>query len=67
VGEGRWSLRREEGLAAFWKGGLARKMRAAQFGITLLTYELVQRLLFIDFGGSRYSANYSANGFGCNA
>ena len=44
---------REEGLRAFWLGGVARKMRAAQFGLTLFTYELAQRLLYIDFGGSR--------------
>ena len=46
---------REEGVRAFWRGGVARKMRAAQFGLTLFTYELVQRLLYIDFGGSRWS------------
>ena len=45
---------REEGLRAFWKGGVARKMRAAQFGLTLFTYEVVQRLIYVDFGGSRY-------------
>ena len=28
-------------------------MRAAQFGLTLFTYEVVQRLIFVDFGGSR--------------
>ena len=44
---------REEGLRAFWKGGVARKMRAAQFGLTLFTYEVVQRLIYVDFGGSR--------------
>ena len=45
---------REEGLRAFWKGGVARKMRAAQFGLTLFTYEVVQRLIYVDFGGSRF-------------
>ena len=44
---------REEGLRAFWKGGVARKMRAAQFGLTLFTYEVVQRIIYVDFGGSR--------------
>ena len=29
-------------------------MRAAQFGLTLFTYEVVQRLLYVDFGGSRF-------------
>ena len=47
---------REEGWKAFWKGGIPRKMRSSpQFGITLVAYELVQRLLFIDFGGSRWT------------
>ena len=45
---------REEGWRAFWKGGIARKMRSSpQFGITLVAYELVQRMLFVDFGGTR--------------
>lgn len=48
---------REEGWRAFWKGGVARKMRAAQFGLTLFTYEVVQRLLYVDFGGSRPSGS----------
>ncbi|KAK7495609.1 hypothetical protein BaRGS_00013056, partial [Batillaria attramentaria] len=47
-------ITKEEGLAAFWKGGPARVFRSApQFGVTLLTYELLQRLLYVDFGGSR--------------
>ena len=29
-------------------------MRAAQFGLTLFTYEVVQRLIYVDFGGSRF-------------
>ncbi|XP_067138502.1 calcium-binding mitochondrial carrier protein Aralar1-like isoform X2 [Centruroides vittatus] len=45
---------REEGGRAFWKGGPARVFRSApQFGFTLLTYEILQRLFYIDFGGSR--------------
>ena len=49
------SSSREEGWRAFWKGGIARKMRSSpQFGITLVAYELVQRMLFVDFGGSRW-------------
>lgn len=44
----------EEGPRAFWKGALARVVRSSpQFGVTLVTYELLQRLLFIDFGGTR--------------
>ncbi|XP_023225510.1 calcium-binding mitochondrial carrier protein Aralar1-like [Centruroides sculpturatus] len=45
---------KEEGGSAFWKGGIARVLRSApQFGFTLLTYEILQRLFFIDFGGRR--------------
>ncbi|XP_035222855.1 calcium-binding mitochondrial carrier protein Aralar1-like [Stegodyphus dumicola] len=45
---------REEGGYAFWKGGPARVFRSApQFGFTLLTYEILQRLFYIDFGGRR--------------
>lgn len=45
---------KEEGFAAFWKGGPARIFRSApQFGVTLFTYEVLQRLFYIDFGGKR--------------
>lgn len=45
---------REEGFAAFWKGAPARVCRSSpQFGVTLLTYELLQRLFYVDFGGRR--------------
>lgn len=44
----------EEGLAAFWKGSAARVLRSSpQFGVTLMTYELLQRVFYVDFGGSR--------------
>ncbi|RZC38650.1 calcium-binding mitochondrial carrier protein Aralar1, partial [Asbolus verrucosus] len=44
----------EEGFRAFWKGAMARVFRSSpQFGVTLLTYEVLQRLLYIDFGGTR--------------
>ncbi|XP_064594898.1 electrogenic aspartate/glutamate antiporter SLC25A13, mitochondrial-like isoform X2 [Liolophura sinensis] len=47
-------LYKEEGGSAFWKGTPARVFRSApQFGVTLLTYELLQRLLYVDFGGRR--------------
>lgn len=47
-------ITREEGLMAFWKGAPARVFRSSpQFGVTLLTYEILQRLFYIDFGGSR--------------
>merc|ERR1712156_1338283 len=40
----------EEGFGAFWKGSVARMCRSSpQFGVTLLTYELLQRSLDIDF------------------
>lgn len=45
---------KEEGGSAFWKGGPARVFRSApQFGFTLLTYELLQRIFYVDFGGRR--------------
>ncbi|XP_066248454.1 calcium-binding mitochondrial carrier protein Aralar1 isoform X3 [Euwallacea similis] len=44
----------EEGFRAFWKGSVARVFRSSpQFGVTLLTYEVLQRVLYVDFGGSR--------------
>ncbi|XP_026480452.1 calcium-binding mitochondrial carrier protein Aralar1 isoform X2 [Ctenocephalides felis] len=47
-------IHREEGARAFWKGSLARVCRSSpQFGVTLVTYELLQRMFYIDFGGSR--------------
>ncbi|EHA97283.1 Calcium-binding mitochondrial carrier protein Aralar2 [Heterocephalus glaber] len=43
---------REEGPKALWKGAGARVFRSSpQFGVTLLTYELLQRWFYIDFGG----------------
>lgn len=48
----------EEGFRAFWKGALARVFRSSpQFGVTLVTYELLQRYLYIDFGGTRPSGS----------
>ncbi|XP_038576421.1 calcium-binding mitochondrial carrier protein Aralar1-like [Micropterus salmoides] len=45
---------KEEGFRAFWKGTGARVFRSSpQFGVTLVTYELLQRWLYIDFGGHR--------------
>ncbi|XP_044258451.1 calcium-binding mitochondrial carrier protein Aralar1 isoform X2 [Tribolium madens] len=44
----------EEGFRAFWKGAIARVCRSSpQFGVTLVTYEVLQRMLYIDFGGTR--------------
>ncbi|XP_061579510.1 electrogenic aspartate/glutamate antiporter SLC25A12, mitochondrial-like [Cololabis saira] len=44
----------EEGFKAFWKGAGARVFRSSpQFGVTLVTYELLQRWLYVDFGGHR--------------
>ncbi|XP_015667072.2 calcium-binding mitochondrial carrier protein Aralar2 [Protobothrops mucrosquamatus] len=43
---------REEGPRAFWKGATARVFRSSpQFGVTLVTYELLQRWFYVDFGG----------------
>jgi hypothetical protein len=42
----------EEGFRAFWKGAVARMCRSSpQFGVTLVTYELLQRVFYVDFGG----------------
>lgn len=44
---------KEEGARAFWKGTAARVFRSSpQFGVTLLTYEILQRLFYVDFGGT---------------
>ncbi|XP_034523869.1 calcium-binding mitochondrial carrier protein Aralar2 isoform X4 [Ailuropoda melanoleuca] len=45
---------REEGPKALWKGAGARVFRSSpQFGVTLLTYELLQRWFYVDFGGMK--------------
>uniref|UniRef100_A0AAX7TJW4 EF-hand domain-containing protein n=1 Tax=Astatotilapia calliptera TaxID=8154 RepID=A0AAX7TJW4_ASTCA len=45
---------REEGFRALWKGAGARMCRSSpQFGVTLVTYELLQRWFYVDFGGHR--------------
>uniref|UniRef100_A0A0K0G478 Calcium-binding mitochondrial carrier protein Aralar1 (inferred by orthology to a human protein) n=1 Tax=Strongyloides venezuelensis TaxID=75913 RepID=A0A0K0G478_STRVS len=47
-------IMKEEGPTAFWKGTAARVFRSSpQFGVTLLTYELLQRVFYVDFGGNR--------------
>lgn len=44
----------EEGPHAFWKGTAARVLRSSpQFGVTLVTYELLQRMFYVDFGGTQ--------------
>ena len=49
----------EGGARAFYKGNLANKLRSApQFGVTLVMYELIQRVFFVDFGGSKPSGSY---------
>ncbi|NXV41958.1 CMC1 protein, partial [Uria aalge] len=49
---------REEGPSAFWKGAAARVFRSSpQFGVTLVTYELLQRWFYIDFGGLKPSGS----------
>ena len=48
----------EGGVRAFWKGNLANKLRSApQLGVTLVLYEIMQRVFFIDFGGSKPSGS----------
>lgn len=45
---------KEEGITAFWKGAGARIFRSSpQFAVTLLTYELLQRALKVDFNQSK--------------
>nr|XP_029478852.1 calcium-binding mitochondrial carrier protein Aralar1-like isoform X1 [Oncorhynchus nerka] len=47
-------ITQEEGFGALWKGAGARMCRSSpQFGVTLVTYELLQRWLNVDFGGHR--------------
>ncbi|EMP38672.1 Calcium-binding mitochondrial carrier protein Aralar1 [Chelonia mydas] len=49
---------REEGPSAFWKGAMARVFRSSpQFGVTLVTYELLQRWFYVDFGGIKPSGS----------
>ncbi|XP_054685277.1 electrogenic aspartate/glutamate antiporter SLC25A12, mitochondrial isoform X3 [Grus americana] len=49
---------REEGPSAFWKGAGARVFRSSpQFGVTLVTYELLQRWFYVDFGGLKPSGS----------
>ncbi|XP_040213690.1 calcium-binding mitochondrial carrier protein Aralar1 [Rana temporaria] len=49
---------KEEGARAFWKGAGARVFRSSpQFGVTLVTYELLQRWLYVDFGGIKPSGS----------
>ncbi|XP_071603457.1 electrogenic aspartate/glutamate antiporter SLC25A12, mitochondrial isoform X1 [Heliangelus exortis] len=48
----------EEGPSALWKGAGARVFRSSpQFGVTLVTYELLQRWFNIDFGGLKPSGS----------
>uniref|UniRef100_A0A8C2XFS4 Solute carrier family 25 member 12 n=1 Tax=Cyclopterus lumpus TaxID=8103 RepID=A0A8C2XFS4_CYCLU len=47
-------IMKEEGFRALWKGAGARMCRSSpQFGVTLVTYELLQRWFYVDFGGHR--------------
>lgn len=41
----------EEGLRAFWQGTRLIKP-SSQFGVTLLVYEVLQRLFYVDFAGT---------------
>uniref|UniRef100_A0A915EIJ5 Mitochondrial carrier protein n=1 Tax=Ditylenchus dipsaci TaxID=166011 RepID=A0A915EIJ5_9BILA len=45
---------KEEGFRAFWKGSMARVCRSSpQFAVTLWAYENLQKIFYIDFGGTR--------------
>jgi solute carrier family 25 aspartate/glutamate transporter 12/13 len=56
-------LMREEGFRAFWKGAPARVFRSSpQFGVTLMMYELFQRVFYVDFGGRRPEGSVSRAG-----
>lgn len=49
-----FKIYKEEGPRAFWKGAGARVFRSSpQFGVTLVAYETLQRLFWIDFGGRK--------------
>ncbi|KAK2858237.1 hypothetical protein Q7C36_006156 [Tachysurus vachellii] len=51
-------IMREEGFRALWKGAGARVFRSSpQFAVTLVTYELLQRWFYVDFGGHRPSGS----------
>uniref|UniRef100_A0AAY4DLL7 EF-hand domain-containing protein n=1 Tax=Denticeps clupeoides TaxID=299321 RepID=A0AAY4DLL7_9TELE len=53
-----WKILREEGPLAFWKGAGARVFRSSpQFGVTLVTYEVLQRWFYVDFGGQKPSGS----------
>ncbi|XP_048165506.1 calcium-binding mitochondrial carrier protein Aralar1 [Corvus hawaiiensis] len=50
----------EEGPSALWKGAGARVFRSSpQFGVTLVTYELLQRWFYVDFGGLKPTGSES--------
>ncbi|PIO56070.1 Calcium-binding carrier protein Aralar1 domain protein [Teladorsagia circumcincta] len=54
-------IMKEEGPAAFWKGTAARVCRSSpQFAVTLLAYEVLQRIFYVDFGGTRPTGSESA-------
>uniref|UniRef100_A0A914YCK3 Uncharacterized protein n=1 Tax=Panagrolaimus superbus TaxID=310955 RepID=A0A914YCK3_9BILA len=46
-------IMKEEGFGAFWKGTIARVFRSSpQFAVTLLTYEMLQRIFYVNFNGT---------------
>ncbi|XP_067934515.1 electrogenic aspartate/glutamate antiporter SLC25A12, mitochondrial-like isoform X2 [Watersipora subatra] len=48
------TILKEEGGRAFWKGTTARVFRSSpQFAVTLVTYEMLHRLFYVDFGGRK--------------
>lgn len=52
----------EEGFMALWKGAPARVLRSSpQFGVTLATYELLQRAFDFDFGGRQLAGSVKSS------
>ncbi|KAF6020616.1 SLC25A12 [Bugula neritina] len=48
------TILKEEGGRALWKGAPARVFRSSpQFAVTLVTYEMLHRFFYVDFGGRK--------------
>jgi len=57
-----FKIMKEEGFKAFWKGGLARVFRSSpQFGVTLLSYELLLRTFAPNIENPRPPTNAPVN------
>ena len=50
LGDAAVKIYEQEGFRSFWKGSVARMCRSSpQFGVTLLAYELLQKVFYVDF------------------